>query len=126
MKNNTLTSAEPTVQAGPVNPQPRKKIISAKSIFKNKYLLALAAFFAVMLLPEKNNFFTQISRTRQLNNLKQSKQYYNTQIESERKELQALQNDPATLERYAREKYLMKRDDEELFLVPENYDQPKK
>ena len=45
-----------------------------------------------------------------------------TQIASERKELEALKTNPATLEKYAREKYLMKRDNEDLFMIPEKPD----
>ena len=85
---------------------------------KNKYFICLAAFTIILLFLDKNDIITQFSRTRELRKLQQSRQYYTTQIASERKELEALKNNPATLERYAREKYLMKRDDEELFIVP--------
>ncbi len=78
-----------------------------------------------MLFLDKNDLFTQLARTRELNNLRQSKQYYSTRIEAERKELEGLKHDPAVLEKYAREKYLMKRDNEDLFIIPENYDSPK-
>lgn len=65
---------------------------------------------------------TQYSRNKELNELQKSKRYYTTQINAERKELEALKNNPATLEKYAREKYLMKREDEELFIIPEKSD----
>ena len=92
---------------------------------KNKYLIAFAAFCAVMLFLDKNDLFSQVDRARELKNLRQSKQYYTTRIEAERKELEGLKYNPAVLEKYAREKYLMKRDNEELFIIPENYDSPK-
>ena len=72
-----------------------------------------------MLFLDKNDLFTQIARNRELKELEQSKQYYTLQINSERKELEQLKNNPATLEKYAREKYLMKRDNEDLFIIPE-------
>jgi len=72
-----------------------------------------------MLFLDKNDLFTQQNRKKQLRRLEQSKQYYTRSIEAERKELEQLKRNPATLEKYAREKYLMKRDNEELFLVPE-------
>jgi cell division protein FtsB len=68
---------------------------------------------------------TQLDRRRELRNLQQSKAYYTTQLAAERKELEALKTNPATLEKYAREKYLMKKDGEELFIISENY-APKK
>jgi len=86
---------------------------------KNKYLLAGVAFAVVMLFLDRNDLFTQMDRARELRNLERSKEYYRTETEKQRQELEALRNDPAALERFAREKYLMKRDDEELFLIPE-------
>lgn len=54
----------------------------------------------------------------ELKELQQSKKYYTEQINQERTELESLKNNPATLEKYAREKYYMKRDNEDLFLIP--------
>lgn len=91
---------------------------------KNKYFIAIAAFAVVLLFLDKNDIFTRLSRDKELRELKQSKEYYTRQIETERKELEALKNNPAALEKYAREKYLMKKDNEDLFLVPEKPDAP--
>ena len=91
----------------------------------NKYLVSFAAFCMVLLFLDRNDLFTQFERQKELRNLQQSKEYFTSEIASERKELEGLKTNPATIEKYAREKYLMKRDNEELFLVPENYDQPK-
>lgn len=92
---------------------------------RNKYLVSIAVFCVVMLFLDRNDLFTQIDRTRQLRQLEKAKAYYTGKIAAERKELEGLKHNPATLEKYAREKYFMKRDNEELFLVPENYDSPK-
>lgn len=91
---------------------------------KNKYLLVGVAFALILLFLDRNDLFTQIDRRRELNNLEKSKQYYQQEISSQRKELDALKNDPAALEKFAREKYLMKRDDEDLFLLPEKKPAP--
>lgn len=95
------------------------------SFLKNKYLIAFAAFCAIMLFFDKNDIFTQIDRNNELKELQQSKSYYTTQIAAERKESEALKTNPAVIEKLAREKYLMKRDNEELFLVPEMSDKEK-
>lgn len=92
---------------------------------RNKYLISFALFCIVILFLDKNDLFTQLDRQRELRKLEKSKTYYSTQIAAERKELEALKSNPATLERYAREKYLMKRDHEDLFLVPEKSDKAK-
>jgi cell division protein DivIC len=95
------------------------------SWLKNKYLISFAAFCGIIFFFDKNDIFTQIGRRNELKELQQSKRYYTTQIAAERKESEALKSNPAAVEKLAREKYLMKRDNEELFLVPEKPDIPK-
>ena len=60
---------------------------------------------------------SNISHNRELKQLEQSRDYYQEQIVATQKELELLKNDPAVLEKYAREKYMMKRDDEDLFII---------
>lgn len=91
----------------------------------NKYLIALGVFAAIMLFFDKNDVFTQAARKRQLKDLQESKQYYTDRINTERKELEQLKSNPGTLEKYAREKYLMKRDNEDLYLIPETTEEAK-
>jgi cell division protein DivIC len=87
---------------------------------KNKFFIALAVFAAIMFFFDKNDVFTRFERDRQLRDLFQSKQYYSTQIAAEQAVLDKMKTNPGTLEKYAREKYLMKRDNEDLFIIPEN------
>lgn len=99
-----------------------KVLTHIPSWLRNKYLISFTVFCAVMLFLDKNDLFTQMERRKELRELQQSKKHYSTQIAAERKELEALKNNPATLEKYAREKYLMKRDNEELFIISEKPD----
>jgi cell division protein FtsB len=86
---------------------------------RNKFFVAIAVFAIVMLFMDKNDLFTRLDRDRQLRELLQSKEYYMSQIAAERAELDKMKTNPATLEKYAREKYLMKRDNEDLFIITE-------
>lgn len=95
-----------------------KLLTHIPAFLKNKYFIAFAAFCVVVLFLDKNDFITQLERRKELKNLQQSKIRYTSEITAERKELEALKNNPATLEKYAREKYLMKRDNEEIFIIP--------
>jgi cell division protein DivIC len=97
-----------------------KLLTRIPSWIKNKYVIALGIFAAILFFFDKNDLFTQMSRTRQLKDLEQSKEYYQQKIAAEKQELQNLVSDSLTLEKYARERYLMKRDNEDLFLVPED------
>lgn len=92
---------------------------------KNKFFIAFAIFAANMLFFDKNDVFTKTDRDRQLRDLLKSKQYYTERIAEEQAELDKMKTNPGTLEKYAREKYLMKRDNEDLFIIPENYVQGK-
>jgi cell division protein DivIC len=91
---------------------------------KNKFFIASAFFAAIMLFLDKNDLFTRMDRDRQLRELLQSKQYYTNQIAAEQAELDNMKTNPAILEKYAREKYLMKRDNEDLFVIQEKPIEP--
>ena len=84
---------------------------------KNKFFLSTAFFAIWILFFDKNDMFTQMARTNELTSLKKSKEYYNEQIVKERKISEELQSNPGTIEKYAREKYLMKRENEDLFII---------
>jgi cell division protein FtsB len=89
----------------------------ARYIFTNKYLLT-GIFFAVwMLFFDRNDIPLQIKRIRELSKLEQSEKNMSVRISNTQKELDLLKTNPATLEKYAREKYLMKKDNEDLYIV---------
>lgn len=80
-------------------------------------MLTLAAFVVWMLFFDRNDMFTQMQRRSELNELKQSKAYFEKQIAENRKFSKDLQFNASAIEKYAREKYLMKRDNEDLFII---------
>jgi cell division protein FtsB len=57
-----------------------------------------------------------------LNQLQASRAWYHKEIAKETTESEQLKSNPATVEKYSREKYLMKRDNEDLYLVPEKHE----
>ncbi len=88
------------------------------SWLKNKYLLTGVGFTVWILFFDARDFITSHFREKaELQKLEKSKKYYEQQIANTRQELDQLKNNPALLEKYAREKYLMKRDNEDLFLI---------
>ena len=72
-------------------------------------MLSLLAFAVLLLFVDHNDIFVQAKRKKQLNELLVSKQFYQNEIEKTRKQLSALQNNPEALEKYAREKFFMKK-----------------
>ncbi|MEI9809307.1 MAG: septum formation initiator family protein [Bacteroidota bacterium] len=91
------------------------------SLFTNKYFIAVAVFAAIMLFFDKNDIFTQLSRNRQLKELQQSKLHYTKEVADLEQVRDELIHNIGTIEQYAREKFLMKRDNEDLYVIPENY-----
>lgn len=85
---------------------------------KNKYFIATLAFLAWVVFFDRNDVLTQIQRNKELSDLQVSKAHYTSQIKDVRKELDQLSTNPEVLEKYARERYHMKKDNEEIFLIP--------
>ncbi|RZM08110.1 MAG: septum formation initiator family protein, partial [Pedobacter sp.] len=79
------------------------------AIFRSKYLVAAALFGIIVLFFDKNDFFTQQERKKEVRELEQSKAYYLKQMEELTRIRQDVENDPNTIEKLAREQYLMKR-----------------
>lgn len=102
-----------------------EKVKNIISLFRNKYILAFSVFVVLMLFIDRNDIFNQLQRKKQLNELLESKKYYQQQIEQTKKNLADLQNNAAALEKYAREKYLLKRDNEDVFVVDNEQEKQK-
>jgi len=98
-----------------------KLLTHIPSWLKNKYFIAVAVFAAVMLFFDKNDIFVQLSRDRQLKELEQSKLHYVQEVADLEQIRDELIHNIGTIEQYAREKFLMKRDNEDLYVIPENY-----
>ena len=86
----------------------------------SKYLLAGVAFIVWMSFFDRNDITLQWKRISELKKLQHSEKMMNMQISGTKSELELLKSNPATLEKYAREKYMMKRDNEDLFIITTN------
>ncbi|HEU4470452.1 MAG TPA: septum formation initiator family protein [Flavisolibacter sp.] len=87
------------------------------AFLRNKFLLAGMGFVIWMLFFDKNDVFTQLEWKQELREMQASKAYFIKQIEENRQFSNELQFNAAAVEKFAREKYLMKKDNEEIFLV---------
>jgi cell division protein FtsB len=90
------------------------------SWLKNKYVLTAFGFVIwILFIDDRDLITTHFHHVRELHKLEAQKKYYENQILTVQTELDQLKRNPATLEKYAREKYLMKRDDEDVYLIPD-------
>ena len=85
----------------------------------NKYLVAGTVFVVFLVFFDDRDLISNFRHRQELKQLEQSKEYYQGEIAKTQQELKQLRTDAALLEKYAREKYLMKRDNEDIFLIRE-------
>ena len=89
---------------------------------RNKYFIAIAIFAVIMLFVDKNDLFSQAQKGRDEAALRQSKEHYVQEIKKLDQTIEALSSDPKAVEKLGREEHLLKKDNEEVFLVPEKSD----
>lgn len=94
-----------------------KLLSNIPSFLRNKFLFTALAFGIWMIFFDKDDILVQQHRNNELQALEESKVYFQKEIEKERKFSQDLKTSPSTIEKFAREKYLMKREGEDLFLI---------
>lgn len=86
--------------------------------FKTNRLWAMivAAFLLLLFIFDKNNLVSRWHLNQEINELKQQKEYYINKIAEDSLTLENLKND-VFLEKYARERYLMKRKSETIYIL---------
>jgi cell division protein FtsB len=94
-----------------------KKFAKLLPWLKNKYVITVIAFIVWMTFFDRNDFISQYSYRKQLGKLQNDKNYYASEIDLNKKNTFELKSNSANLEKFAREKYLMKKDNEEIFLI---------
>lgn len=88
-------------------------------IFRNFYFVTLAIFFGWMLLLDSNNIVARYQLGSKLNSLEEEKEYYEEKIKEVKKDRSELLGDKESIEKFAREKYLMKKETEDIYVIVE-------
>ena len=83
---------------------------------KNRYAFTIIIFIVWVSFFDQNKITTQYSYHSVLNESKSEKEYFNQVIKKTSQELDDLTKNPATLEKFARENYFMKKENEEVFV----------
>lgn len=87
------------------------------NIIRNKYLLTTIGIIVWLLFFDKNDVFSQMELMGKLNKLRADKTYYLAEIKNNRDAIEDLKTNKKSLERFAREKYLMKKDNEDVYVI---------
>lgn len=83
----------------------------------NKYFIVALLFLIFMLFIAEKDVFSSFSQKKKLNSLQKSELHLSKQIAETQKELDLLKTNAQTIEKYARENYLMKKDNEDIFII---------
>ena len=92
----------------------------ARKIFRkldNRYAWTALAFLVWLFFFDRYNVINRFKTKAELENAKDQKEYYQKEIEKDKQSILELTTDTASLEKFAREKYMMKKDNEDIFLI---------
>lgn len=84
--------------------------------YKNIYIIILIGFCIWMLFLDTNSFLIHNEQNKELEKLEDQKEYYQKQIIEDKKDYQKLNSDSG-LETFAREKYYMKKANEDIYII---------
>jgi len=82
----------------------------------NKYVIVLLVFIIWMLFFDENSYLTHHELNKEKSKLENSIQYYKKEISKDKKVINQLK-DSNMLEKYGRETYFFKRDNEDVYII---------
>jgi cell division protein DivIC len=82
----------------------------------NKYVWVLLFFSTWMIFLDNYSYFDHRLLDNQINELEDNKKYYQEEIKKDQENIKNLKN-PGQIEKYAREKYYMKKDSEDVYII---------
>ena len=85
--------------------------------FANKYTFVGLLFVIWIALFDKYSFIDKLQLRSKINELEQEKNYYREKIEEDKRKKDELMGNRENLEKFAREQYLMKKDNEDIFII---------
>lgn len=90
-----------------------------KYIRMHKYLITIVAFLVIIVFLDENSLIQRAKHRREISALTTEIEKYRKQYEEDTEKLKELTNNPEALEKIAREKYLMKKPNEDIFIFEE-------
>ena len=94
-------------------------LIKNTALFRNKYVLTILLYLIWMLFFDQNNMVDRYRMGREIGQLEEDRLYYLEQIDKDSTRLHELTTDEENLEKYAREQFYMKKDNEDVFVIIE-------
>lgn len=92
-------------------------------LFKLKYIIALCVFVGAIGFLGEASIVNRISQQQEISKLKGEIADYNRRFEQDKEKLDALKNDHDAVKEVARERYYMKTDNEDIFIIEDDEDE---
>lgn len=89
-------------------------------IRRHKYLITIFAFLIIIVFLDENNLIRRFEHKREIHALNEEIAKYRKMYEEDTKRLNELSTNPEAIEKIAREKYLMKNPDEDIYIFEED------
>ena len=89
-------------------------------ICRRKYLITVVAFAVIIGFLDENSLFRRLAYEREISRLKEEIEKYRADYEENTKRLNELNSNPDAIEQVAREKYLMKKPNEDIYVFEDN------
>jgi cell division protein DivIC len=86
---------------------------------KNKFFITFIVFLLYVLFFDQNNLMDRFEAMSKLKQLKKDKEYFIQKIDEDTKRMNELKTNNENLEKFAREQYLMKKPNEDVFIIVE-------
>ena len=86
----------------------------------NRYTILGLCFIIWMIFFDQNSLFTHLELDKQISDLEKDETYFKQNLENEDKKLKVLIENPAEIERIAREKFYLKKDNEDIFIIQQD------
>ena len=90
------------------------------SIFRNFYVVTGVCFLIWLTFLDSNDLISRFSLSAKLHSLENEKEYYEKKIKEVEQDRKELMTNKELLEKFAREKYLMKKETEDVFVIQED------
>lgn len=89
-------------------------------IRRHKYMVTFVIFIIIIGFIDDNNLIRRIQHQREINNLNDQIETYRKQYEEDTRMLKEITSNPQAIEKVAREKYFMKKPNEDIFIIQKN------
>lgn len=87
----------------------------------HKYAITLGSFLLIIGVIDENSLIQRFSHNAEIRSLESEIARYREQYERDSKMLKEISSNPEALEKVAREKYFMKKDNEDIFVFEDDY-----